>query len=113
MAGAPVLGLLEAVGLALDLDDLGAVTEAIDEGDDAGGAGEDAAPVAEGAVGGDDRGELLVPAVDHLEEQIGRAIIVGEVADLVDDEQLGDSPPTGRTSRSGFAWSSRSWWAAR
>ncbi len=39
--GGAVLGLLEAIGVALDLDDLGAVAEAVDEGDDAGGVGED------------------------------------------------------------------------
>lgn len=32
--GGPVLGLLEAVGLPLDLDDLGAVAQTGDEGDD-------------------------------------------------------------------------------
>ena len=49
--GRAFLGLLEAVGVALDRDDLGVVEQAIDEGDDAGGAGEDLAPFGEGAVG--------------------------------------------------------------
>ena len=47
---AALLGLLEAVGLALDLNDLGVVYEAVDEGDDAGGIGEDLAPFGEWAV---------------------------------------------------------------
>jgi hypothetical protein len=47
---AAFLGLLEAVGLALDSDDLGVVDEAVDQGDDAGGIGEDLAPFGEGAI---------------------------------------------------------------
>ena len=47
---ATFLGLLEAVGLALDLNDLGVVYEPIDQGDDTGGVGEDLAPFGEGSV---------------------------------------------------------------
>ena len=55
------------------------MAQAVDEGDDAGGAGEDAAPVGEGAIGGDDRRDLLIATIDDLEEQVGRAVVVGEV----------------------------------
>jgi hypothetical protein len=41
--GAQFLGFFEAVALGVDVDDLGAVDEAVDEGDDAGGVGEDLA----------------------------------------------------------------------
>ena len=44
------LGLLAAIGIAVDGDDLGVVDEAVDEGDDAGGVGEGFAPLSEGAV---------------------------------------------------------------
>ena len=42
---AAFFGLLEAVGLALEGDDLGVADEAVDQGDHAGGVGEDLAPL--------------------------------------------------------------------
>ena len=50
-SGGELLGLLEAVAVGFDVDHLGAVDEAIDEGDDAGGVGEDLAPFGERLVG--------------------------------------------------------------
>jgi hypothetical protein len=64
--------------------DLGVVDEAVDERDDAGGVGEDLVPFGEGAVGGDEGGFGLVAARDDLEQQVGVAFGVGQVADLVD-----------------------------
>ena len=87
-AGGALLSLLEAIAFAFEGDDLGAVQQPIDERDDAGGVGEDLVPFAEGFVGGEENGALLlVAAGDHLEEQIGVACVVGEIADLVDGEQ--------------------------
>src|SRR5262249_44738849 len=43
-------GLFETVGLTLDGEDLGVMDEAIDQGDDAGGVGEDLAPFRERPV---------------------------------------------------------------
>ena len=77
---------LEAVAFALDGEDLGVVDEAIDQGDDAGGVGEDLAPFCERAVGGDHGALVLVTAADELEQQIGMAVGIGEVADLVDGQ---------------------------
>src|SRR3954468_22922875 len=79
-------GFLEPVGLALDGDDLRIVDEAIDQRDDAGGAGEHLVPLGERAVGGDESAANLVAAGDELEHQVGMAIGAGEVADLVDDQ---------------------------
>jgi hypothetical protein len=56
------LGLLEAIGFAIDGEDLGVVDQAIDQGDDAGGVWKDLAPFGEGPVGGDDRAVVLVTA---------------------------------------------------
>ena len=50
-----LLGLFEPVAFGIDLDDLGAVEESVDERDDAGGVGEDLAPLLEGLVGAQDR----------------------------------------------------------
>ena len=43
--GAEFLGLLEAVALGFDLDDLGSVDQAVDERDDASGVRKDLAPL--------------------------------------------------------------------
>jgi len=79
---------LGAVGVALDLDDLGMMHEAIDDGDDAGGVGEHRVPFGKDAVGGHDRGLGFVAPVHDLEQQVGVAVGIGEVADLVDEQHL-------------------------
>ncbi len=65
------------------------VGEAVDQCRDAAGVGEDGGPVLEGEVGRDDDGFLLVATRDDLEEEIGGAGIVGEVADLIDASSAG------------------------
>jgi hypothetical protein len=89
--GAELLGLLEAVAVGLDVDDLGAVDESVDEGDDAGSVREDFAPLRESLVGAEEDGLVsVVAAGDDLEEEVGVATVVGEVADLIDAEDLRD-----------------------
>ncbi len=63
--------------------------ESVDDGDDAGGVGKDFAPFGEGFVGGDESGSLLVTTGDDFEEQISMTGVVGEIAKLVEDEELG------------------------
>ncbi len=71
--------------LTFDQSDVGVMSEAIDEGDDAGGVGEDGRPVFEGEIGRDeDRSILLVTGIDDLEEQVSGMIVVGEIANFVD-----------------------------
>jgi hypothetical protein len=78
--GGERLGLLEAVAVGLDVDDLGAMDEAVDEGVDAGGVGEDPVPLGEGLVGAEQDGLAgVVAAGDDLEEEIGIATVVGQV----------------------------------
>ena len=79
MLGA-LLGLFESIGLTFEGDDLAIVGEAIDQGDDASGVGEDLVPFGERTVRGYDGALLLVAAVGELEEQIGMAVGVREVA---------------------------------
>lgn len=62
--------------------------EAVDEGGDACSAGEDGAPLLVREVGGDDRGPLLVPTADDRVQQVGGAAVAGEVAELVQDQQV-------------------------
>jgi hypothetical protein len=63
------------------------VDEPIDERDDAGCVGEHLVPFGKRAVGGDEGAGVLVAARDELEQEVGMAVGVGEIADLIDDEQ--------------------------
>jgi hypothetical protein len=106
LAGALVgsfAGFFEAIGFAVDGNDLGVVDEAVDEGDDAGGVGEDLAPFGEGTVGGDEGAFLLVAAADEFEQQIGMAVGIGEVSDLVDDQETGAGIMAQAAAQSGVA----------
>ena len=85
----PLPRLLEPIGLAFDREDLGLVSESVDEGDHRGGAGEDFVPVTECLVGGDDGRDTLITTIDDLEKQVSGASVVGEITDLVDAQQLG------------------------
>jgi len=89
--GVELLGFFEAEALGVDVDLLGAVDETIDEGDDARGVREDLAPGGKGLVGAEEKGLLgVVSAGDDLEEEVGVAAVVREVADLVDAQQVRD-----------------------
>src|SRR5271163_168628 len=81
-------GLLQAIGLAFDGDDLGVVDEAVDQRDDAGGVWEHLAPLREWAVGGDQRALVLIATRNQFEHQIGVAVRVGQIAHFVDHQQL-------------------------
>ncbi len=83
--------LFEPVAVAADVDDGGPVKQAVQRG---GGhdrvAGEDLAPVGEGLVAGQDDGLLLFVAfADGLEEQANVGLFKREIADFIDDQQLG------------------------
>ena len=78
------LRLSSAEALAFEEKDLGMVGQAVDQCDGAGGVGEDGVPSLEGQVGGDQQGAVLVASADELEDQVGGASIVAEVADFVD-----------------------------
>src|SRR5690606_15333275 len=68
-AGLPFL--LEAVALAADVDDVGVVEQAVEDGAcDHRVAAEDLAPGTEAFVAGQDDAATFVAARDHLEEQI-------------------------------------------
>ena len=82
----PFLGLLEPIGFALDRDDLGVVNQTVDQGDDAGGIGEDLTPLGEGSVGRDEGGFFLIAAANDLEQQVGVAIAIGKLTHLVHDQ---------------------------
>ncbi|MGD0639069.1 MAG: hypothetical protein ABSA72_13630 [Nitrososphaerales archaeon] len=98
------MSMLLAPGVGVDVEDMTVFDETIDESDDAGCTGEDGRPVLEGEIGGDHDGVLLVAPADDVEEEVGRARVAGEVADLVEDEEVGAGVTTESTfeSRKGF-----------
>ena len=81
------LGLAGAVALALDDDHVGVVNDAIDERSGARGVREDAGPIAEGEIGGEDETLLFVSPADDLKQEVGVAIVEGEESDLVEHEE--------------------------
>ena len=81
--------LLQTVALPLDVDDGRMVEQAVEDGGGDDPVAKDLAPDGEGLVGGDQDGALLVAAGNELEEQVGGHPVDGQVADLVDDEELG------------------------
>ena len=64
------------------------MNDAIDQGCSAGGVGEDGWPVAESQVGGEDDALVFVAAVDDFEKEVGIAAVVGQIADLVDAQEM-------------------------
>lgn len=62
--------------------------EAVDEGAEAGRVAEDGAPLLVGEVRGDDDRAALVPVTDDAEEQVRAVGVAGDVAELVDDEEV-------------------------
>ena len=77
MPGLEIVGheggvLSKAIAGALDLDDLGVVQQAIEQGCSDDLVAEDVAPFAEAAVGGEDHGAALLTCVDELEGEICR-----------------------------------------
>ena len=67
-------GLLPAIGIAINDDELGVVDEAVDQGDEAGGVPEGFAPLGQRAVGVDCGGALARAAGNDTEQQISMAI---------------------------------------
>ena len=76
-----VVAVLHPVAGTLDDDGLGVVEEAVEDGaGDGAVVVEDAGPLLEGLVGGDDQGTTLVTLADDLEEEVGPVLVDGEVA---------------------------------
>ena len=68
-------------------DDLGVVDEAIDERDGTARVGEDGRPVGECQVCREDQAFPFVAPADDLEEQVGGARVVGQIAQLVEHQE--------------------------
>ena len=80
----------QAVAVSADGDGGGVMEEPIQQGGGQDGIGEEVAPCGIGFVGGEDDGFPLVVAFgDDLEEEGGVVLFKGEVADFVEEEQVG------------------------
>src|SRR5207247_7336592 len=80
--------LAQAVALSFEGDHGRVVDKPVDEGGGDHRVAEDLAPLLEAAVRGDDDRAAFVAAGDEREEQVGGLALQGEVADLVDDQQV-------------------------
>ena len=82
--------LLHSVAGAFDEDGLGVVEEAVEDGGSEGVVVvEDAGPLFEWLVGGEQYGTALVASADDLEEEVGALLVDGQIAEFVEDEEAG------------------------
>ena len=73
----------------MNRDDLGVVNQSVNQGHHARRIGKDLGPFGKGLVGRDDGALLLMPTVDQFKQQVGMAVGVRQVTDLVHAQQIG------------------------
>ena len=81
--------LLQPVAVALDEEGVAVVQESVENGGGEDIVAEDLAPLGDELIGGDEHAALLVTPSDELEEEVGAALLEGQISELVEDEQLG------------------------
>src|SRR5271155_4756799 len=81
--------LLVAPGVSVDVDDVAVLGEAIDERAEARGVAEDGAPLLVREIGGDHDRPGFMPLADDPEEQVSGARVAGDVAQLVQNQEVG------------------------
>ena len=64
------------------------VHEAVDRSERHGGIGKDAVPFAERLVGRDEGGASLVASADQLKQHARFGLVLGDVCQVVEDEQV-------------------------
>ena len=64
------------------------VDQSIDGGQRHGRVGEDRIPRTEGLVCGDQHGAPFISGADQLEQHAGLGLILGDVGDVVEDQQV-------------------------
>ena len=84
---APRSALLEPVALAVHLQDMDVVGDAVEQCAGEALAGEDRGPFLEGQVRGHDGCAVFVAAAEDIEQQLASGLREGYVAELVDDQQ--------------------------
>ena len=88
LGSASALGVLEAVALAGEFEDLTAVSEPIEGGAGEAFGAEDLGPVLEGQVGGDDQAVPFVGLTDQVEQELGARSARRDVSQLVEHQQV-------------------------
>lgn len=73
----------------MDVQHVAVLHEAVDQGRHAGSTWEQGTPVLEGQVGGDEQRALFVAPADDVEEEVGRALVTGQIAQLIDESSCG------------------------
>jgi len=102
-AGQALIGgsgaVLEAPALVAGLDDLAVVGEPVEQRGRHLGVAEDAGPFAEGEIGGDDDRGTLVEAADEVEQELPAGLCEGQIAELVEDDEVEPVEIVRETSR--------------
>lgn len=82
--------VFHAVAESFQDDQVGVVEEAVQNGGSDGAVVvEDAGPLLEGFVGGQDNGTAFVTLADYLEKEIGAVLIYRKISDLVQNQYFG------------------------
>src|SRR3954447_9785386 len=113
-AGTAAPAGLQAVALAVHLEDVDVVREPVEEGSGEPLGAEHGRPLVERQVAGDQDRAPLVAAAEHLEQQLRPARRQRHVAELVHDPPAYSSLRhrlAVRESRGGGGWTTRSGWA--
>src|SRR6516164_4669867 len=85
-------GTAEAVGLGSGFDDIGAVSDAVDQRLAEPGVGNHRSPFRKRQIGSDDHGRLFSPFGDDLEQKLCADLGQGHVAHFVERDQIVASP---------------------
>lgn len=83
-----LLAVSEPVGIVSEGENLAPVSEPVEESGGEDGITEEFSPAIEALVGGNDDGGILVELRDELEEEVGLEPANGEVAQLVNNEEI-------------------------
>jgi len=86
--GALTSALLEAEAVAVHLQDVDMVGEAVEQSAGEPLRAEDLGPFGEGQIAGDHGGATFIALTEHLEEQFGAGLGERHEAEFIDDEQL-------------------------
>ena len=81
-------GFAAPVAFDIHFEDGGVMDEAVDCGERHGRIRKDLAPFAERLIGGDEHGPALVAGANQLEQHAGLGLILGDVSEVVEDQQV-------------------------
>ena len=88
ISGFRLAALAEPEALAVHLEDVDVVGQAVEDGAGQAFRAEDLGPLVEGQVRGDDHGSALITLGDDLEQQLGTGLRERDEAQFVDDEKI-------------------------